>query len=131
MDVEHDSQARLRTQVLSVCPRQPPNAYDDGNRDIQTVIDGKETCPLNIRASRVKKVVANSAQRHRIHSYMRISTGRPRKSIASVKRNVDLGQYVVKLRLLLAAATRKEQPDDNPKTRNTLLLRFHDPQTEV
>ena len=36
-----------------------------------------------------------------------------------------------KLAPLLAAATGKEQSDDNPKTRNTLLLRFHDPQTEI
>ena len=53
------------------------------------------------------------------------------KPIASVKRNVGSGRYVLKWRLLLAAATGKEQSDDNPKTRNTLLLRFHDPQTEM
>ena len=94
MDVAHDSQARWVTQVLNVCPK-PTNACGDGKRNIQTVIDGKETCPLIVRASRVKKVVANSAQSRQIHSYMRISTGCRRKPIASVKRNVDLEQYVV------------------------------------
>jgi hypothetical protein len=48
-----------------------------------------------------------------------------------VKRSAGFERYVVKLRPLLAAATGKEQSDDNPKTRNTLLLRFHDPQTEI
>ena len=67
-----------------------------GNRNIQTVIAGKETGFVIVRASRVKKVVANSAQSRQIHSYMRIRTGRRRKPIASVERNVDLGQYVVK-----------------------------------
>lgn len=38
---------------------------------------------------------------------------------------------MIKWRLLLAAATGKEQSDDNPKTRSTLSLRFHDPPTEI
>jgi excisionase family DNA binding protein len=47
--------------------------------------------------------------------------------IASVKRNEGFERYVVECRLLLAAATGREQPDHNPKTRRTLSLRFHDP----
>ena len=40
MDVEHDSQARLRTQVLSVCPKQPTQRMwrweqKDSDRDRQ------------------------------------------------------------------------------------------------
>ena len=62
MDVAHNSQARWVTQVLNVCPKQPTQRMWRWNRDIQTVIDGKETCPLIVRASRVKKVVANSAR---------------------------------------------------------------------
>ena len=34
---------------------------------------------------------------------------------------------MVEWRLLLGAATGKEHSDDNPKTRSTLSLRFHDP----
>lgn len=45
-----------------------------GTETFRPVISGKETCPLIVRASRVKKVVANSAQSHQIQSYMRIST---------------------------------------------------------
>ena len=45
-----------------------------------------------LRASRVKKVVANSAQSHQIHSSMRIRTDVGGKPIA---RSVDLGLYVV------------------------------------
>src|ERR1051326_450336 len=60
---------------------------------------------------------------------VRFTIGCSRKPIANVKRDAGSCRYVVKWRLLLAAATGKEQPDDNPKTRNTLSLRFHDPQT--
>ena len=60
------------------------------------MIAEEETGFVIVRASRVKKVVANSAQSHQIYSYMQISTGCREKSIASVKRNVDLGLYVVK-----------------------------------
>ena len=80
----------------NVCLKQPPNACGDGNRDIQTVIDWKETCPLIVRASRVKKVVANSAQSHQYTVTCESGLGRRRKPIASVERNVDLGLYVVK-----------------------------------
>ena len=61
----------------------------------------------------------------------KFTTGCWTKPTANVKRSEGFELYVVKWRLLLAAATGKEQSDDNPKTRNTLLLRFHDPQTEV
>ena len=79
--------------------RLPEATYQRMWRSGQRHLDRNQregTCPLILRASRVKKVVANSAQSHQVHSYMGIRTGRRRKSIASVERNVDLGQYVVK-----------------------------------
>ena len=66
MDVEHDSQARLVAQVLNVCPKQTTQRMWRWNENVQTVIDGREPCPLIVRASRVKKVVANSAQSQQI-----------------------------------------------------------------
>ena len=60
-----------------------------------------------------------------IHKWMLAEADRKREKKRGLRR------YVVKWRPLLAAATGKEQPDDSPKTRNTLSLRFHDPQTEI
>jgi len=95
MDVEHDRSA-IEDPSAERLPEATPHACRDGKQKHSDSDLRKETCPLSVRASRVKKVVANSAKSHQIHSYMRIRTGHWRKPIASVKRNVDLGQYVVK-----------------------------------
>ena len=60
-----------------------------------------------------------------IHNWMLAEADRKREK----KRG--LREVRGKWRLLLAAATGKEHPDDNPKTRNTLSLRFHDPLTAI
>ena len=58
------------------------------------MIAGEETGFVIVRASRVKKVVANSAKSHQIHSYMRISIGCRWKPIA--KREKKRGLMAVR-----------------------------------
>jgi hypothetical protein len=61
MDVDHDSQARLVAQVLNVWPKQTQRMWR-WNGNVPTVIDGREPCRFIVRASRVKKVVANGPE---------------------------------------------------------------------
>jgi hypothetical protein len=95
MDVEHDRSA-IEDPSAERLPEVTLHSCGDGKQKHSGHHLREGNLSLDCSRFARKKIVVNSAQTHQIHSYMRISTGCRRKPIASVKRNVDLGQYVVK-----------------------------------